>query len=42
MSTVMDADLILVLDDGRVVEIGDHQGLLARDGFYADSANPPM
>jgi ATP-binding cassette subfamily B protein len=36
VSTVMDADIILVLEDGRVVEIGDHQALLARDGFYAD------
>ena len=36
ISTVMDADLIIVVDDGKVVEIGDHQALLARDGFYAD------
>lgn len=36
ISTVMDADLIVVLDDGRVVEVGDHQALLTRDGFYAD------
>ncbi len=35
LSTVMDADLILVLDDGRVVERGDHTSLLERDGFYA-------
>lgn len=36
ISTVMDADVIVVLDEGRVVEIGDHASLLARDGFYAD------
>ena len=36
ISTVMDADVIMVLDGGRVVEVGDHQALLARDGFYAD------
>jgi ATP-binding cassette subfamily B protein len=36
ISTVMAADLILVLDDGKVVEMGDHAALLARDGFYAD------
>jgi ATP-binding cassette, subfamily B, multidrug efflux pump len=36
ISTVMDADLILVIDDGRVVEAGDHATLLARGGFYAD------
>ena len=36
ISTVMGADLILVLDEGRVVEVGDHASLLARGGFYAD------
>ncbi len=35
LSTVMDADLILVLDDGKVVERGNHATLLERDGFYA-------
>jgi ABC-type bacteriocin/lantibiotic exporter with double-glycine peptidase domain len=35
LSTVHDADLILVLDQGRVVEQGTHQQLLRRRGFYA-------
>ncbi len=35
LSTVMDADQILVMDAGRVVERGTHAELLARDGTYA-------
>jgi ATP-binding cassette subfamily B protein len=35
LSTVVDADEILVLDDGRVVERGRHAELLAMDGRYA-------
>src|SRR5881296_1255384 len=36
LTTVKEADLICVLDEGRVVELGDHESLLARGGVYAD------
>jgi ATP-binding cassette, subfamily B, heavy metal transporter len=35
LSTVADAQQILVLDHGRIVERGSHQSLLAADGLYA-------
>ena len=35
LATVRQADRILVLDEGRVVEQGDHDQLVARDGLYA-------
>ena len=38
LSTVRDADQIVVLDHGRIVEAGDHAGLLAGQGRYADLA----
>jgi ATP-binding cassette subfamily B protein len=36
LSTVRDADQILVVDDGSIVERGTHAQLLAADGLYAD------
>ena len=35
LSTVVDADEILVLDQGDIVERGTHGALLAKDGLYA-------
>jgi ATP-binding cassette subfamily B multidrug efflux pump len=36
LSTVREADQILVLDDGRIVEQGSHDQLVAANGLYAD------
>lgn len=36
VSTVQEADLIIVLQDGRIVEKGDHAALIQSDGVYAD------
>ena len=39
LSTIRNADVILVMRDGRIVEQGDHESLLARNGFYAQLYN---
>ncbi|MFN7545101.1 MAG: ABC transporter ATP-binding protein, partial [Acidobacteriota bacterium] len=36
VSTVRNADIIFVLDHGRIVEQGSHEQLIARGGYYAD------
>ena len=39
LSTIREADVILVMRDGKVVEIGNHETLLAAGGFYAKLYN---
>lgn len=39
LSTIRDADLILVMKDGDIIEQGNHEGLLAKNGFYAQLYN---
>ena len=39
LSTIKNADLILVMKDGNIVEQGNHEGLLKKNGFYAELYN---
>ena len=39
LSTIQEADVILVMKDGNIVEQGDHESLLKKKGFYAELYN---
>ena len=39
LSTIKNADLILVMNHGNIIEQGNHEELLAQNGFYADLYN---
>ena len=39
LSTIQNADIILVMKEGKIIEQGNHEELLARKGFYAELYN---
>lgn len=39
LSTIREADVILVMKEGHIIEQGDHESLLAKNGFYAKLYN---
>ena len=39
LSTIQEADVILVMKDGHIIEQGNHEELLKKKGFYAELYN---
>ena len=39
LSTIKDADVILVMKDGDIIEQGNHEELMAKNGFYTGLYN---
>jgi ATP-binding cassette subfamily B protein len=39
LSTIKEADVILVMKDGNIIEQGNHKTLLKQNGFYAELYN---
>jgi len=42
LSTIRNADIILAVDQGTIVELGTHDELLKRNGFYASLIKSQM
>jgi ATP-binding cassette subfamily B protein len=39
LSTIREADVIIVMRDGKIIEQGNHDSLLSQNGFYAELYN---
>jgi ATP-binding cassette subfamily B protein len=39
LSTIREADVIIVMKDGKIIEQGNHDSLLSQNGFYAELYN---
>ena len=39
LSTIKNSDVIIVMNEGNIIETGNHETLMAKGGFYADLYN---